>query len=350
MNGKKIPDGPENLTPDVLIPYSMDPHGLGESSVTLISVRPETNTVNYEASILRSIRKYADVVYLASLSGSLVNKKAIVASHYSSQLQFAINGKKELSRYPEMKRLFREKFMVEFEAAPIIGPFEALLDYRLKRDADELFETFVPENDFLEMYGQTVKKIGDYYVINYDMPAVITRHHENTAVFNIAVRMKSISYRFSGIHHLIYENMRKSKSTLLIDSEKRKEMAWYNRVRRTYHISRSHIEAMFDLKDYVFVNDTARIKYKDTPLGRKLLDEWGFEEDRLEKCMQRLKENPMVYLKEDGRHRLVNIVLEGKERRHSTFLEKGLDECCRIIKKIDWEKSPVDLCNVCGTD
>lgn len=337
------------MTPDILIPYSMDAQKLRDSSVALISVRPETNKVNYEAAILQSIQKYANVVYLASLSGSLVNTKAIVASHYSSQLQFAINGKNELARFPEMKAKFREKFGVEFDDAPIIGPFEAILEYRLKRDADELFETIVPETDFLEMYGQTIKKIGDYYVLNYDIPAVITRHHEETHVFNIAVCMKRADYRFSGIHHLIYENMRKNESTVFVDSEKRKDMAWFNRVRRTYHISRSHIEAMFDLTDYVFVDAAERITYKDTPLGRKLLDIGLFTEERLERCMAVLKDNPMVYLEEGDRLRLVNIILEGKERKHSTFLEKDLDECCRIIKKIDWKKSPVDLCNVCET-
>jgi hypothetical protein len=340
MIQKLVPGKPEEIEPDILIPYQIAGDNLMDSSIAVISVRPETNHVNYEAIIIQSVEPYAEVIYMASLSGCLLNKRAIVASHYSSQLQFAIDGKEEMKKYPEMQKRFEEKFKINFREAKIIGAYEAILDYKIKKDADELFGTMVPETDFLEMYGHTIKKIDGYFVLNYDIPAVITRHHDDTAVFIIAIRLKSSRYRFCGIHHLIYENMRKNKAVSFLDLEKRRYLPWYDQVRRTYHISRSHIEAMFDLTDYVFKNENQRILFADTPLGQKLLQEGVFDEEGLEERLTALKDNPLVYLEqEDGSMKLANIIQEGKIRKGPSFIEKDLDECSKIIKRIDWEKS-----------
>jgi hypothetical protein len=340
MTEKRLAGHSEDFKPDILIPYSIDREILADSAISVISVRPETNKVNYEAVIIQSIEPYAQVIYMANLSGSLLNKKAIIASHYSSQLKFALNGKEELKKYPQMQKRFEEKFNITFQKAKIIGSYEAIIDYKLRKNADELFSIMVPEEDFLEMYGQTIKKIGDYFVLNYDIPAVITRHHSDTAVFIIAIRLKSSKYRFYGIHHLIYQNMRKNKAVSFIDLEKRKYLPWYDQVRRTYHISRSHIEAMFDLTDYVFKTRDQCILFSETPLGQKLLQEKVFDEQQLEVRLAALKENPLVYIKqENNESRLANIIREGKTRKGPSFIEKDLDECTQIIKRIDWEKS-----------
>jgi hypothetical protein len=328
------------VTPDILIPYQITGDELRDSFITLIAVRPETNIVRYEAAIIKSIEPYADVIYMASLSGNLLNDKAIIACHYSSQLQFAIEGKKEMGKYPEMVKQFEEKFKVSFQDAMIIGAFGAILEYKIKKNADQLFELMVPETDFLEMYGHTIKKINGYYILDYDIPAIITRHHKNTAVFIIAVKLKNNSYRFCGIHHLIYENMRRDTRIKIPDLKKRRHLPWYDQIRRIYHISRSHIEAMFDLTDYVFKNKKERIGYAYTPLGQLLLDMGIFTGERLEERLSALKDNPLVYLnQEDGSLKLVNIISEGKIRKASTFLEKDLEACAEIINQINWEKS-----------
>lgn len=330
----------DEVTPDILIPYHITWEELRDSFITIIAVRPETNTVTYESAIIKSIEPYADVIYMASLSGNLLNDKAIVACHYSSQLQFAIEGKEEMGKYPEMVKQFEEKFKVSFQEAKIIGAFGAILEYKIKKNADQLFKIMVPETDFLEMYGHTIKKINGYYILDYDIPAVITRHHKNTAVFIVAVRLKDNRYRFCGIHHLIYENMRKDKRIKIPDSKKRRHLPWYDRIRRTYHISRSHIEAMFDLTDYVFKDEKERIGYADTPLGQLLLDKGIFTGEQLEERLSALKDNPLVYLnQEDGSLKLVNIISEGKIRKASTFLEKDLEACAEIINQINWDKS-----------
>ncbi len=327
----------------MLIPYSAaeDRGKLAQSSICVISVRPETNKVNYEATIIQSVAPYAEAVYLASLSGNLINNKAIIACHYSSQLQFAINGKKEMEKYPEMIRAFEDKFKVNFREAEIIGSFSALLDYKVRANADELFATMVPADDFLDLYGQTVKKINGYYILNYDIPAIITLHHEDTAMFIIALRLKDNSTCFSDLHHLIYENMCKNENTAIQGPQERHNLPlkWYDRIRRTYHISRSHIEAMFDLTDYVFRNDKERIRFADTPLGQNLVQQGIIPADQLQKRLAWLKDNPLVHLnQENGGKKLVDIILEGKFNAGPTFIEHDLDECSRIIEKIDWQQ------------
>ncbi|HLP59956.1 MAG TPA: hypothetical protein VK186_14035 [Candidatus Deferrimicrobium sp.] len=339
MIRKILPGKLEKIVPDILIPYTIDRKTLSNSSQLIIYVRPETNKIDYEAQIIRAAAHQADVIYLANLNGALINNKAIIASHYSIQLQFAVEGKRKLEKYPEMVKRFEEKFKVNFHDAPIIGSHEAI-KLKLKKDADELFETIVPEPDFLELYGQTIKRIAGYYVLNYDIPAIMSRYHEWTAMFVIAFLLKDNNYPFSEIDRAIYENMRQSKTTNLLDSESRKGLPWYQLVRRAYHISRSQIEAMFDLTDYVFKNETDRIGFADTPLGRKILEQGVMGEEELETRLTQLKGNPLVYLNQPGgRLKLVNIISEGRIKKNSIFIENDLNECSRVIQEINWEKS-----------
>lgn len=348
MLRKVVPGTQEEVKPDILIPYDVDRERLSETPMSIIYVRPETNRVDYEAAIVKALAPYARVAYMANLTGGLINNRAIIASHYSSQMVFAINGKEEMARYPEMVQKFEEKFKVDFRLAPIVGPFCAIMECKLKKDADELFETMVPEPNFLRMYGQTIKKIGDFYVINYDIPAIITRHHSDTSMFVLAVKLKKKEYRFQDLNRGMYDNMCNGKTTELLGSEKRRELPWYDQIRRTYHISRSHMEAMFDLTDYVFKDDTERILFADTPLGQLLLERGILAPERMEKCLTFLKENPLVYLENgDGKSRLVNIISEGKFIQDGCLIENSMEECSRIIESIDWEKSLEENCRVC---
>lgn len=317
MIRKVIPGKHADIKPDILIPYSgaAEKNKLGHSSITMIAVRPETNRVDYEATIIKSVAPYAHVVYMANLSGILMNDKAIVLCHYSSQLQFAVNGKDEMAKYPEMIAAFEKKFKVKFEAAPIVGAYSAILDYKVKKDGDELFRTMVPNTDFLEMYGQTIKKIEGFYVLNYDIPAIVTRHHEGTNIFIMALRLVDESIGFSSLHHMIYDNMCRNQNTAIQgpDTREKLPLEWYDRIRRTYHMSRSHIEAMFDLTDFVFKDEGQRICFAETPLGQRLLQEGVMTETQLEERLTLLKESPLVYLRQPGgTGKLVHIIHEGK--------------------------------------
>ncbi|MCP4220881.1 MAG: hypothetical protein GY765_40005 [bacterium] len=340
MSVKYIEGKGEVFTPDVLIPFAIPEDRLSSSEISLIGVRPETNKVSYEAAIIKAVSPCADVVYLANLSGIIINDKAIVACHYSSQLQFAINGKEEMEKYPEMVAKFEKKFSVPFAEANIVGAFEAILEHKVRENADDLFDTMVPDEDFLTFYGHSVKRINDIYILNYDIPFVISCNSRETDMFLIAIRLKEGSPGFSGINHAIYDNMCNSESITLVGINKRKNLPWYEQMRRTYHISRSHIEAMFDLTDYIFKDDQNRLDYIDTPLGRRILEKGILPREQVNTRMAGLKENPLVYLdNEDGGVTLVNIIKEGKNWVDGNSSEKSLDECCDIIGRINWEKS-----------
>lgn len=328
----------QEFAPDILIPYTMSREELSNATMVIISVRPETNYARYEAAIIRAIAPIGRVVYMANLAGPLINDRAIVARHYSSQLEFAVNGKKEMAKYPEMIEKFEKKFNVPFHDACIIGSYEAVIEH-IKKDPEELFHTMVSGSDFLECYGQTIKKIEGFYVLNYDIPAILTRHNEKTNVFIIAVRFKDPGVHLAEVDHVIYNNLCQGEATYILDAEIRQDLAWFNLVRRTYHISRSHIEAMFDLTDYVFKNKNQSIHFSETPLGVALLDRDILSPDHLEERLKLLKDNPLVYIDEpNGIQKLVNIIWAGKVQKQSTFIEKSLDECCHLVKKINWEK------------
>ena len=88
--------------------------------------------------------------------------------------------------------------------------------------------------------------------------------------------------------------------------------------------------------DFVFDDEGRQIGFGDTPLGRRLLSDGQVTEEEL----SRLKEHPLVYLKQHGgSHRFVNIIDESQVRTERGFQQKSLDECCRMIEAIDWEKS-----------
>lgn len=198
----------------------------------------------------------------------------------------------------------------------------------------------VPAEDFLEIYGQTFKKIEGFYVVNYDIPFILTRHHTDTDMFVIAIRLKNPTARFSDVNKQIYQNLCKRKDINILDFEKRKNLAWYDQVRRTYHISKSHIEAMFDLTDYVFDADGKRVKYNATPLGHRLLQKGILKKNHMEEDLHKLKENPLVYLtNETGKRELVNIIREGRRNENGLYIEKSHDECCHLIDSIDWSNS-----------
>ena len=330
------------LAPDiaVLIPYN--PEENKNATLSLIAVRPETNKVIYESEIIKSVEPYIEAAYMANISGQYIRQKKIIESRYSLQIKFARNGKEEIAKYPAFITQFEKKFQTSFNSAPIIGAYDAVTYNFLGKNEEELFNTIVPSEDLLDLYGQTVKKIKGYYVVNYDMPAIATKYHNGTDIFVIVVRVTDLRRHISDINHEIYDRFTSNNSIDILDSEKRKSLCWYNQVKRTYHISWSHIQAMFDIVDYVFTEDQIPVKFTDTPLGALLEEKQILPGKNTEKILRKLKENPLVYLKQENspEHKLTNIIFEGRiMQKNMEFTEKSLSECCEIIKRIDWEKT-----------
>ena len=320
-----------NAKPDIAMPFCSDQ--LDGANVSVLAVRPETNKVDYESVILQAIMPMVDVIYMANLSGNVVKQSRLVERHCSSQMRFANNAKHELLKFPEMKIIFEKKFGEPLEGAPVIGSFEAVEKYQdqLGLSANQLFEVMVSDDDFLEWHGQTIKRVNDYYIVNYDLPAIIRKYDESANIFVIAMKLKDNGCQIADVNYEIYQNLVNQEKSIL-GASKRKSLAWYNQVRRTYHISKSPIEAMFDFTEYVFDKEGKQLDFDNTPLGRMLMQRGIMSSDKLKK----LRKNPLVS-NGDEHKRLVNIVEEGKVKDNvaKKLISRTLNECCDVISQID---------------
>jgi hypothetical protein len=283
MNNENILD--LEVKPDVLIDYLPGDSNL---PMAVVYVRPETNEIHYEKSIILGIMPFADVVYLANLNGRLFIKDALILEHYSSQYKFAIYAKEEMAKYPEMVNEFENYFGVKFEKAKIIGAFEALL--RMEITDEGMFNKIVIGKNFHRFYGQTIKKIENYYVVNYDIPAIIKRYVPQANVFALAIRFRTDDVNFLSVNQSIFEQI-KSNHAEIISEAKLKKLEWNEQIKRTYHISRNHVMAMFDMMDFIIKVNNTHINFTDTPFGKMLIEDYGFADEEL----YQLKENPLIY-------------------------------------------------------
>lgn len=315
----------------ILIPYKFDDK---KSSIVVIAVRPETNKIDYESVIISGCKDLASPVYMANLPGNFIRSNQIVSSHYRSQVIFARYPKENISKYPEMISLFEDKFQTSFATANIVGSFKAVNELRDETglDEQELFHKLVPRKDFLEFYGHTIKKIGNFFIVNYDLPAVIHNYSSESNILVMALKIKN-NTPFHIVNKSIFDNFMKETSTDILDYEDRHKMEWFNQVRRTYHISSSHIESMFDLKDYVFKDSTHSVSFEETPLGHEISKNTFF--DDFENTMAYLKNNPLQYIINDNNDKeLVNLNKTAVKFLNSEIIEDSLKDCAEIFKRI----------------
>ncbi len=310
-----------SVKPDIIIEYNINLDNF--APVTVIYVRPESNYLAYENAIIKGIHHYTDIIYMANINGMLFIKDALILGHLSSQYHFAIFGKSELANFPEMIEEFENFFKIKFNQAEIIGSFEAIL--KLKISQEELFKTFVNDKDFLRFYGQTIKKINNYYIINYDIPALLEKYTPKIDVFVIVAKFKDADFSFVELNQSISKEIMCDNKSPIIDFnlDKFENLHWMEKVKRTYHFSHNHIMAMFDMIDFVFKNDGSHINYNDTPLGYFLLNN-KINIDTLIK----IKEFPIVYINQNGVKKLGNIIEEANN--------KSINQCIDLINSIIW--------------
>lgn len=308
----------DKIKPDIIIDY------FNRSDLNLpiiiIYVRPESNEVFYEKVLLKGISPFADVVYLANLNGKIFLKYALILDHYSIQYKFAVQGKTQIIKYPEMVKKFEKYFNVEFEKANIIGAFDAILNLRIK--SNELFDLIVDEKDFLKFYGQTIKKIKDLYIVNSNIPALLEKYTPETNVFVIAAQLRKKNFKIKEINYSIFEEFKKNEKAILVDDSILKNLKLEEKIKRTYHISRNNIMATFDMMDFIFKGNGEKIRWDETPLGRIILEQKIMTEEEL----FNLKETPLVYIKNKRGKKFINIVEDAKD--------KTIEECVSLIRSI----------------
>ncbi len=275
------------MKPDILVAYPPEEgFGPGAGAWAVVYVRPETNTVLYERAIVAGIRARGDrIIYSANLNGGLFLRDGILRKHYLSQLAFASDPRGQLELYPEIGERLAGHFGQPLEELPLAGAFAA--PARLGLGEEELFETFVPEADFLSCWGQQFKRIGGSIVANPGLPALLKRYTPEANVFVVVVRSADGSPGFfSSLNRAIYREITSRAETPLVDGERLGAAPWNERVRRTYHLSRTHLMAMFDMADLVYLSAGRRLSAAETPLGRSLLAEGILSGERLDRLPQ----------------------------------------------------------------
>ena len=171
--------------PTIVVPFA----GACESTQcqdVFVYLRPESNGIAVESALMKGVSKIPDwqkninLVYLANLPGDFLNEKGVVEEHYQTRVKFAKRGKNLFT--PFMGRIFENHFKIGFGEAEVIGSFEALSILGL--DEEELFSLWVHEDDMLVVNGQTIKRVGKYFIVNSDIPAIL---HKNNVKTDIAV-------------------------------------------------------------------------------------------------------------------------------------------------------------------
>lgn len=239
--------------PKVLVAYPGPSLVEGEQDI-FVYLRPETNDVRVESAVLRVIeqcsayKKDLHLVYLANVPGEFILEHHIVERHYSLKLEFAVRGGEIFT--PHMRDEFQRFFAVPFDEADVIGAYEALR--KLHLSPDELFRSWVPESDLLVVNGQSVKRMSGYFVVNYDIPAVL---HKNNRGTDIAVMIFRTAQGYDYFNGLV-DQMR--------DALVRNELL-NARVHpsRAFHYSKGPFEQILDGFGYLFTPDISFASLSD---------------------------------------------------------------------------------------
>lgn len=239
--------------PQVLVAYP-GPDGSGTVQDIFVYLRPETNGVLVESALLRVIQSCSQyrsgikLVYLANYPGQFIIDNHIVERHYAHKFFFAVHGKRVFT--PRMKEEFEKSFGISSADAPIIGSFEAL--HVLEKTPDELFTLWVPPGDIVHVDGQTIKRYGDVFIVNYDIPALL---HKNTRSTDIAVML----FRCAVDYDYFVELVNEMRTSLVRQNVLSPNVP----VSRAFHYSKGPVEQLLDATDYLRRPDGEAVRFDE---------------------------------------------------------------------------------------
>jgi len=231
--------------PKILLPYA-GPESDPDLLDIFVYLRPETNGVAVESTILKVVRECKreeqdiDLVYLANVPGEHIVRKGIVERHYELRLFFAVHGGDSFT--PEMRGQFTDYYGEPFDRSRVIGAFDALR--RFDWTPEQLFSLWVDEDAVTRIAGQVVKRYDGVWIVNYDIPALL---HKNTAETDIAVMI----FRTPMGYPRFFELAGRMRNALVREALLKQGMP----IARAVHISRSPFEQLLDARDYLFAPD-----------------------------------------------------------------------------------------------
>jgi len=197
--------------PTVIVPYP-GPTDDCDFQDVFVCLRPETNGMLVESSMLRvlkSTEEYScamELIYMANFPGEFIIQNNIVEQYCALKLHYAVMGRQAFTA--PMKRAFSEYFHCNFEDCEVIGAFDALKVFNMQ--AEELFNTWVAREDICLINGQTIKRINNVYVVNYDIPAIIHKNNQGTDIavmlFRTHLDSAKLAKLFRSMHNSLIES------------------------------------------------------------------------------------------------------------------------------------------------
>jgi len=110
---------------------------------------------------------------------------------------------------------------------------------------------------------------------------------------------------FDGVNQAVFKEITSRAETPVIDGEKLDSLVWSEKIRRTYHLSSSHLMAMFDMPDFVYTGEGTRLAPADTPLGSWLVKATSVTSGQLSSLkshpLARTRDGTLVYVPGAGR-------------------------------------------------
>lgn len=225
--------------PTILIAFKESKLKPGAQDIFLY-LRPESNGVLVESMLFRVLKFYSSkcqVVYLANIPGDFIVKNKIIEQHYAVKIHFAIHGKNAFTEV--MCQKFEKYFGIPFKSAKIIGAFKALKILHVSEE--ELFRLWVSPDDYAQIHGQSLKRKKDYFIVNYDIPAVL---HKNSRKTDIAVMIFRSFLSKDEFHHMVKDMHDKLVAEKVITPDRP--------LARTFHYSHGPFEQILDGIGYLY--------------------------------------------------------------------------------------------------
>ncbi len=260
--------------PTIVLPY-MELLDINEEKDLYIYLRPETNGVKVESLIFGVIhnnekfRNSISLAYLANLPGDFVNRFNVIEKHYTLKCKMAREGKSCFTNL--MKDRFETWYGTKWENAKIVSAYEAL--NILNISSTELFNLWVRDKDFFYIHGQSVKKIGELYVINYDIPELLKKNSVDTDIAVMVFRSKLTNRE---LNTLISKMEKALKEGGAIDPT--------IPPRRCFHYTKSPLEEILDGLGYLYTETGEVYPLKKISFASFLIKK-GISEERIKQLV-----------------------------------------------------------------
>lgn len=243
------------------MPYQAPEYADGTLDV-FVYLRPESNGVAVESTILKAVRacrddqRDIDLVYMANIPGDYIVSRRIVERHYALRLFFAVAGGRAFTA--DMQEQFADFYGTAFELQRVIGAFQALRQFGW--EPEDLFDLWVEEDDVTRIAGQVIKRYQHQWIVNYDIPALL---HKNNAATDIAV----MTFRTREGYPHFFQMAREIRTTLVSKGLLKRGMP----ISRAVHISRSPFEQLLDARDYLVNPDGSPVGFEQSSFAAFLL-------------------------------------------------------------------------------